>query len=131
MLLIFTKMKPVIYIIEDSNIIRKKLIKYVKELNPNVYEFDCSQKALDSIRTTKPDLILLDLHLPDFNGDEFMVKLSEQLLIGDLKCILITANNFIPNDELRIGTLGISKCLKKPVYKDTLIKEIKELLEVN
>jgi CheY-like chemotaxis protein len=129
MLLIFIKMKPVIYIIEDSNIIRKQLIKYVEELSPDVYEFDCSQKALDSIRTTKPDLILLDLHLPDFNGDEFMVKLSEQLLIGDLKCILITANEFTPKDELRFGTLGISKCLKKPVIKDELISEIKILIE--
>lgn len=124
-------MKPVLYIIEDSSIIRKQLLKYVEELNAEVYDFDCSQKALDSINSKSPDLILLDLHLPDFNGDEFMVKLSEKLLIGNLKCILITAIELTSNDELRFGTLGISKCLKKPVVKDELISEIKQLLSIH
>ena len=52
---------------------------------------DTGQSALDVARRLKPQLILLDVHLPDMDGREVCQKLKADADLGDVSVVLISA----------------------------------------
>jgi len=72
-----SKVKPVVVVIEDNAKLRRLLRTSLQEAGFDVREADSGRTGLMVAATGKPDLIILDLGLPDIDGSEVIRQLRE------------------------------------------------------
>ena len=65
--------------VEISNFIMKKMISKVSSGN-EVFDYTLPEKALADIEKNNPDIIFLDLNMPDIDGWEFLKRMQENKL---------------------------------------------------
>lgn len=99
-------MPKLIYIAEDEavngELLKNKLKMqgYTAELAFNGLE------VINLIRYKKPDLLLLDILMPDMNGYEVLGELRKDEAVRDLKVIILT-NLMLPEDKEKAVKLGV------------------------
>ena len=86
------------------------------------------QGALRKMQEEKPDLLLLDIVLPNISGWEIMEKMKKDENLKDIKVVIIS--NLGQKGEIEKGlSLGATKYFIKAHYAPSeIIKEIKEIL---
>ena len=93
------------------------------------YEFSfCNggEEGLIAIRSNNYDLILLDLAMPEFSGDDVIDALNKDGTIKDLNILLFTASS-IPEEQIKeIIAKGAKSVLQKPVRLKELLAEVKK-----
>lgn len=103
-------------------------IKFLLEKND--YDVDLAQSgrdALDKIAQSKPDLILLDIMLPDLDGYEIFQMIRENPQWDDIKVIYLTAKN--RDVDIAKGlNLGVDAYVTKPFSNAELIEQVRFLL---
>ncbi|ABL72274.1 response regulator transcription factor [Paracoccus denitrificans] len=83
--------------------------------------------ALDEIRANRPDLVLLDIMLPDISGYEIVGALRADPALRDVRVLLMTARGSVV--ERRKGlALGADGFIAKPFELSELRAEIARLL---
>src|ERR1043166_7312516 len=88
--------KKIVLVVDDSVLIRKRIIPMLEEIN-NVQFVTFAgtyKEAIDSIRQTIPDMILLDNHLPDRSGIELLRTVKENYKDVIVYMITNRANDF-------------------------------------
>ena len=103
-------------------------IKFLLEKNNFDVELAQSGKdALDRIAQSKPDLILLDIMLPDLDGYEIYQMIREKPEWDDIKVIYLTAKN--RDVDIAKGLyLGVDAYITKPFSNAELLEKIQTLL---
>ena len=83
--------------------------------------------ALKMINDIQPKLILLDLVMPEINGQELLTKLKSNSLTSHIPVIIVSAitDNDIRNDCLEKGAVYY---MSKPVKIDLLINKVQNVL---
>jgi len=76
---------------------------------------------LELAREYRPDLILLDLHLPDLPGDELLYRLRAVPELSDTKVVVVSADA-TPGRIRRMLDLGVEGYLTKPVDVEALLR---------
>ncbi|MGH2361062.1 MAG: response regulator, partial [bacterium] len=79
-------------------------------------------------REHRPDLILLDLHVPDLRGDELLRLLREDPRTEDIPVIMLTATA-MPKEMERLLAAGARAYLTKPIDIKALFGKLDEILE--
>ncbi|MGO4887485.1 response regulator [Anaerobacillus sp. MEB173] len=116
-----------ILIADDDAFIRKVL---ENELAEDGWEllFACDGKeALESAKENSPQLILLDVWMPIFNGYEILEKLRSDIQFKQTAVIMLTGNNS-EKDVANALNMGADDYITKPVSMDELKARIKRLL---
>jgi PAS domain S-box-containing protein len=102
-----------------------------EELTNNGYEVSLAssgREALAQARRQRPDIILLDLKLPDMDGYQIIRLLKREKRTQEVPIIVITASAIDKEkDKVRVLDLGARQMLSKPLSIDTLVKEIKRV----
>jgi DNA-binding response OmpR family regulator len=117
-----------ILIVDDDLMFTMLLSKTLKE---NKLPTFCSSSAIEayhSIKKNSPDLILLDIILPDLNGLEFISFMRYCMLELNTPVILMSVLNSeeIVNTGMR---LGASEYFQKPLDFNLLIPSVKKYLQ--
>ncbi|WP_443938377.1 LytR/AlgR family response regulator transcription factor [Pedobacter sp. MW01-1-1] len=108
---------------EDSlSLLRLQLEKHCPEIG-SIHVFNSPVKALEEIEFIKPDLIFLDVEMPEINGFRFL----EQLLPLSFSVVFVTAYNEFAIKAFRFSALDY---LVKPIYIDDLIEAVKKAVKV-
>ena len=81
--------------------------------------------ALDLVRVKKPDLIILDVMMPEMNGFDVAAVLKNDPETMDIPIIILS----IVQDKERGFRIGVDRYLTKPIQTDQLFNEIGSLLE--
>ncbi|RJR25798.1 DNA-binding response regulator [Candidatus Microgenomates bacterium] len=114
-----------ILVIEDE----KDLNRYIKELlTDNGYSVQAATKgteALEIIKKTEPDLIILDLGLPDIDGENICRQIKKEH--PDLPIIILTAKDGVSNIVHGLD-IGADDYMTKPFDGDELLARIKARL---
>ena len=117
--------------VEDEVEIRKSYVEIFKQLFLKVYDAGDGETAYELYMKERPDIIIVDINLPGFNGLELVKKIREN--DKNTKIIVLTAYS---NQEFLLEATGLmlTKYLLKPVKRDALnnaidlaINEINEL----
>ena len=117
-----------ILIIEDDEIIREELGILLSNNNYNVSSSVDFLNIENVIEKSNPDLILLDINLPDTNGYEVIKKIRK---ITNKPVIFVTSRNTI-DDEIKSLNAGGYDFITKPYNKELLLLKIRKCLdEVN
>ena len=117
-----------IYIIEDEPDIRETLVYNFQKENFEVNSSGKGLKGLEDIKVTKPDVLILDLMLPDISGLEICRKIKADDQLKNISIIMLTAKG----DEVDriVGfELGADDYVTKPFSVRELILRIKAVLK--
>jgi DNA-binding response OmpR family regulator len=99
-------------------------------LEKNNYRVDLAQSgrdALDMITQSKPDLVLLDIMLPDLDGYEIYQMIREHSEWDDIKVIYLSAKN--RDVDIAKGlNLGVDAYVTKPFSNAELLDKIDHLV---
>jgi CheY-like chemotaxis protein len=83
----------------------------------------CGADAIDMLAGWTPDLLVIDLHLPDTNGYELLPALRQRAGLPALPAILCTADE-ASLVEHQARAAGFDGCWTKPVELKTVILEL-------
>ncbi|HIJ78743.1 MAG: response regulator [Desulfobulbaceae bacterium] len=115
-----------ILIIDDDQDIRNAIKKYLLPNDYEVIEATDGASGISKAKESIPDLILLDINMPDINGLEVCRKLrSDPKNIFSI--IMLTANN---HNEVEALENGADDYIVKPFQKEVLLARIRRWLEV-
>src|SRR5208337_5592701 len=84
---------------------------------------DSGRKALDAIGEAIPDLILLDVMMPEMDGYEVCSRLQKDSAAAYIPVIFITALGE-ERDKAKAFSVGAVDYLTKPVHKETLLEKV-------
>jgi len=121
-------MKSKILIIDDEKNIREIFSLLLEEEGYTVSEAQNGKEGLKKIQTFLPDIVLLDMNLPDFSGIEVLARIKETQAACEV--IIITAFGTIKT-AVEATKLGAYDYLEKPIDNDELLLLISRILEVN
>ncbi len=93
----------------------------------SVSQADCGKAALRAARDDAPDLILLDVMMPDMSGLDVCRKLKADPATAEIPIILITALSDQPSKMAGLEA-GADDFLTKPVDEGTLLARVRSLL---
>lgn len=116
-----------ILLVEDENLLRWALCEQLRRAGHDVHSADDLESARQYLETHQPDLMLLDLSLPDGHGLDFYETHGEQL--DDSVVIVMTAVGQV-EDAVRAMKLGALDFLNKPVDQKELVRLINRSLAV-
>ena len=84
--------------------------------------------ALGLIAEKQPDLILLDLMMPDLSGMEIMEQLRQDHSLADIPIVIISAKT-MPTDIQAALRAGAADYLTKPISFGDLIQAVEQVLQ--
>ncbi|WP_445385985.1 response regulator [Robiginitalea sp. IMCC44478] len=116
---------PTILVVDDDTPIRSLLRQELSDAGYNVKEAADGKAALDMVRVSKPDLIILDVMMPEINGFDVAAVLKNDPATMDIPIIILS----IVQDKERGLKIGVDRYLTKPIDTEKLFHEVDELLE--
>jgi len=87
------------------------------------------KRAIEAVRKERPDLILLDVLMPDMDGYEVTRRLKNNPLTRDIPIILLTALNG-PEEKTKGLKVGADEFLSKPVHYAELLTRVRSVLSL-
>jgi DNA-binding response OmpR family regulator len=81
------------------------------------------KSGLALAESRRPQLILLDLHLPDMSGEEFLVQLQALDAIAKTPVVVVTGEAF-PEQRRKLLALGVADYVTKPFDIDEFEKVV-------
>jgi two-component system KDP operon response regulator KdpE len=114
-------MKPVALVIDDEAQIRRLLRVVLESENYQVFEVETGQQGLMEIAGRRPDVILLDLGLPDLEGLEVLKRLREW---SEAPVIVLTVRDDV---QEKVGALdaGADDYVTKPFSTPELLARLR------
>jgi CheY-like chemotaxis protein len=117
-----------IAVVED-NADNRLLVRAILEDSYVIIEFETGSAALAGLKDSGPDLILLDISLPEMDGTEVLRAIRADSALRDLPVIALTAHA-MAGDRERFLAEGFDDYLTKPIMdENVLIRSIERLLE--
>lgn len=102
-----------IYSIEDDKDIALIINKTLSKQGYDIRTFYDAKSFFQAFEQTKPNMILLDMMLPDMSGQEILKKIRANSLYDDIEIIIISANHMIM-DKVDGFDLGADDYIEKP-----------------
>ena len=119
-----------IVIVDDDPITLKLIALFLKEDRFSVQTTSNSVTAFDLILETKPDVVLVDLIMPEVDGLQLCKQIKSHVELSDTKFIMISARNY-DFDEKRSYEFGADAYVRKPMTEEELICRIDAVIEDN
>ena len=119
-------MKPVVLLVDDEDTIRLFLEKTLHEEGYEAITAATGEEAIERARNELPDLVLLDLKLPDINGIEVLRQVKET--VPEICVIMLTAFGDIETAVSAIKK-GAFDFVSKPVNLEQLLLTVQKGLE--
>ena len=102
----------------DNRLLFRTLLQDLYE----VAEYESGVSAWESLRQEKPDLVLLDISLPDMDGLEVMRRIRDDASLKGLPVIALTAHA-MAGDRKRFLDAGFDDYITKPLLDETILLE--------
>ena len=112
-----------IVVVEDNAAIRKLFCTLIKKHGFEVTDFANGESALKELPNLKPDLMVLDILLPDINGTDLISKIRAIPNCANVPAIAVTGFA-TDQDAAKFKELGFNGYLAKPINTDSFIGEI-------
>jgi len=119
--------RPVVLSVDDEPAVTGLVRLYLNAAGYEVMAAGSAAEALSAIRVRRPDLILLDLMLPDIDGLSFCELLRGTKSTASIPVALLTGWS-LPDSRKLGEELGARAFLNKPFTAQQLVERVRELL---
>ena len=113
--------------IEDNALNAKLLRDALGAFGYEVVEATTAEDGLELARANRPDLILMDIHLPGMSGIDALAILKRDAELGSVPVVAVTASA-MPMERREILAAGFDGYQPKPLSVKELRSEIERLL---
>jgi PAS domain S-box-containing protein len=112
----------------EDNLSNLRLIQEILAEHPNIKLLTAmqGQMGLDLARQHSPDLVLLDLHLPDVPGSHVLAKLKAGEMTRDIPVVIVSADATYGQID-RLMTAGARDYLTKPIDINKFLQIVQEM----
>jgi two-component system cell cycle response regulator DivK len=115
----------------EDNTDNRTLVRRVLQIEGyQVVEAESGFRAFEILRTEIPDLVLMDINLPDMDGYEITTRLKQMPALAKVPVIAMTAN-VMKGDREKTLAAGCDGYISKPIDIDTLPGQIARFLRKN
>ena len=122
-------MKKTITIIEDEPFIIEALSFILEKEGFIVKSISDGAKAIEFVKDTNPDLVILDIMLPNVSGMKILEDIRSTKLIAELPVLMLTAKGQ-KKDRRAAEDAGVNEFMTKPFDNAELIQQIKHILKL-
>jgi signal transduction histidine kinase/CheY-like chemotaxis protein len=117
-----------VLIVEDDPTAREMLRRMLEKEGWSVDEAPNGRAGLERVAIHRPEIILLDLMMPEMDGFEFVLQLRRNVLWREIPVVVVTAKELTPEDRLRLNGY-VSQILQKGAYsREELLEEVRGLV---
>ena len=110
---------PTLAVVED-NADNRLLLQAILGDRFDLVEYDNGTDALDAFGRARPDLVLLDISLPDMDGTEILKRIRGDSGLRDLPIIALTAHAMTGDREKYLAA-GFDDYITKPIVDETVL----------
>ncbi len=114
-------MTPKIAVVED-NPDNRFLVQALLEDSYDLSEYETGVDAVEGLADDPPDLILLDISLPEMDGTEVLAWVRQQPGLKDIPVIALTAHAMAGDREKYLAA-GFDEYVTKPILDEDLLVE--------
>ncbi len=122
------KTKPVILVVEDNEDNRQLALKVLARQGYEVVGVVDGNEALERLNDIDPDLILMDINLPDMDGYEVTRRIRQREKFADLPIVALTAHAMV-GDKKKSLAAGCDAYISKPINVRTFPETIAAILK--
>ena len=118
-----------VLMVEDDAVQRERMLGWLERPPWIVREAANGREALSFLREEKPDVILLDLMMPEMDGFEVVAALQKDAGWRDIPVIVITSLDLNAKDRERLNS-GVQSVLVKEKFRpEDLVERIRRLVQ--
>jgi CheY-like chemotaxis protein len=121
------RVRPTVIAVEDDEFQRGLLQRILDEANVDVTFAASAAEALSALRKCRPDLVLMDMNLPDLDGVEVTRRLKSTPSLAKVPVVMVTGHS--EKDKV-VGSIraGAADFVVKPFDKAALLGKVRRLL---
>ena len=117
-----------VLLVEDDPTTREMMRSMLERDGWSVVEAENGQVALQRIAESRPNVVLLDLMMPEMDGFEFIAELQRNEALRSVPTVVITAKELTAEERTRLSG-SVEKILLKGAYsREELLRKIGELV---
>ncbi len=120
--------QPVILVVEDNDDNRRLALKILAGRGYTAVGVVDGREALNKLADVDPDLVLMDINLPDMDGYEVTRRIRQQEEFAGLPIIALTAHAMAGDEEKSLDA-GCNGYIAKPINARTLPDSIAAVLK--
>lgn len=121
------RVRPMVLVVDDDELQHKIVSQILEDENYHMVFAAGGVEALSILRKTRPDLILMDVMMPDLDGLEVLRQMKTVPRLANIPVIMITGKGekSIVTESLKAGAIDF---IVKPVTRDTLLGKVVKVL---
>lgn len=116
-----------IFHVEDNPDNRLLVRRLLMAYGYQVQEAENASQALEALKTLRPDLILMDINMPDMDGYTLTIQIKSNPDLMNVPVIAITANA-MKGDRERTLDAGCDGYIEKPIDVDKFIEQVERFI---
>jgi signal transduction histidine kinase/DNA-binding response OmpR family regulator len=114
---------------EDDDVAREMTTRILERAGWTVMAAENGRVALDLVARQKPDVVVLDLMMPELDGFGFVAELRRKPEWQAIPIVVVTAKDITPDDRMRL-TGSVERIIEKGAYsRDQLLDEVRTMVE--
>lgn len=118
-----------ILLVDDVKFFLELQKSFLKRTNCEILTASNGREGVELARKERPSLILMDLYMPEMNGDEACKAIKSDPELKDIPVIMVTKSG--DNDEKgRCLLAGCDEFVTKPINRVTLLEKVRNFLDV-
>jgi two-component system cell cycle response regulator DivK len=98
----------------DDNADNRLIIRTILEDQYEILEFSSGIEAIQGFKKNKPDVVILDISLPEMDGTEILRRIREDTDLHDLPVVALTAHAMVGDREKYLAA-GFNDYVAKPI----------------
>ena len=125
-----TSRAPRVLVVEDDAATARVVKNALLEAGYEVETLDKGFRLIATVMRFQPDLLLLDINLPDMRGDTAMKMVRRAAATSRLNPLPVIVISGLPLDQLMDvqGQIGAIGCIQKPAPLDVIVARVRQVL---
>jgi CheY-like chemotaxis protein len=117
-----------VLLVEDDEVAREMMRRMLEKAGWSVAEAENGRVALERVAECRPELILLDLMMPEMDGFQFIAELRQKPEAQQIPIVVITAMSLTEAERQRLNGSVIQVLQKGAYSREELLEQVRNLV---
>ena len=111
-------------VVDDNRVNRLLLGRALEQLGHTVTFAENGREAVESLRKSRVDLVLLDIEMPEMDGYQVLAALGADTQLRDIPVVIVTSRDLSDADRRTLHELGAAVVSKRSVNRESALAMI-------